>query len=116
MSRKHLTIPGLLESITTNINAPKTINQEADELIHGDRQKIYGRPLADFRRTAMIWSAILGITVTPSQVALCMVGLKIARLVQSPTHRDSIVDGCGYFGTLDMVNEDEEAEKNASAR
>ena len=60
--------------------------------------------------TALIWSAILGITVTPQQVALCMVGVKISREVNK--HKaDNIVDGCGYFRTLEMVHEKLEEEE-----
>lgn len=80
----------------------ETILQEAQRLVHGDRGEAYGHPLDDFSKTAKIWSAILGIDVTPQQVALCMVGVKISREVNAPK-RDNRVDGAGYFETLDMV-------------
>ena len=41
---------------------------EAQGLVHGDRQTAYGHPLHDFSRTAMMWSAILGTTVTVQMV------------------------------------------------
>lgn len=78
--------------------------QIADSLVSGDRQQDYGHPIEDFTRTALIWEAILGIEVTPEQVALCMVGVKISREVNQ--HKaDNIIDGCGYLRTLEMVYE-----------
>ena len=80
----------------------ETILEEAKRIVHGDRGENYGHPFEDFSRTAKIWSAILGVEVEPEQVALCMVGVKISREVNRPK-RDNIVDGAGYFETLDMV-------------
>ena len=80
----------------------ETILEEAHRLVHSDRGNSYGHPFFDFSRTARIWSAILDIDVTPEQVALCMVGLKISREVNMPK-RDNRVDGAGYFETLQMV-------------
>ena len=37
-----------------------------------------------------------GHDVDPEQVALCMAGIKIARLIQTPTHADSWLDLAGY--------------------
>lgn len=73
------------------------ILDEANRLTHGDRNKNYGTPYVNHKRIADIWSVILGIEVTPAQVALCMAGVKIARLVETPDHLDSFVDGCAYL-------------------
>jgi hypothetical protein len=78
---------------------------EANHLIHGARQKTYLHPWDDFGRTAKIWSAILRIPIKPEQVALCMIGVKLSRLVATPDHRDSLVDIAGYAGTYEMVCE-----------
>lgn len=76
----------------------------AKSLVCGDRSKDYGHPLDDFSRTAKIWSAILDKDVTAEQVALCMVGVKISR--QCNKHKDdNIIDGIGYFLTLNMIQE-----------
>ena len=83
----------------------ESILEEAKRIVHGDRGENYGHPFEDFSRTAQIWSAILGIDVEPEQVALCMVGVKISREVHRPK-RDNIVDGAGYFETLDMVKKE----------
>lgn len=82
------------------------ILERANELIHNDRNKDYGHPLDDFTRTGKIWSAILGVPVSAEQVALCMVGVKMSRLCNSPDHKDSIADGAGYFGTYEMVRDE----------
>jgi hypothetical protein len=83
----------------------ESILDEAKRIVHGDRGENYGHPFEDFSRTAQIWSAILNIEVTPEQVALCMIGVKISREVNRPK-RDNIVDGAGYFETLDMVKKE----------
>jgi hypothetical protein len=83
----------------------ESILDEAKRIVHGDRGENYGHPFEDFSRTAKIWSAILNIKVTPEQVALCMIGVKISREVNRPK-RDNIVDGAGYFETLDMVKKE----------
>lgn len=79
-----------------------SILEEAQSLVHGDRGDAYGHPFDDFSKTALIWQAIFGIPVTPEQVALAMVGVKISREVNKPK-RDNRVDGAGYFETLEMV-------------
>jgi hypothetical protein len=89
----------------------ENVLEEAERLVYGNRQADYGHPLDDFSKTAKIWSAILGVDVTPEQVALCMVGVKISRQVNRPK-RDNIVDGAGYWATLELViNERERREK-----
>ena len=75
---------------------------EAHNLVHGVRGEDYGHPYEDFSRTAKIWSAILGVDVTPEQVALCMIGVKISRECNKPK-RDNRIDIAGYAEALDMV-------------
>ena len=82
-----------------------TIASEAVSLVTGARQATYAPPRVNFARIAALWSPILGITVTPEQVALCSVQIKIAREIH--THqRDNLVDAIGYLLTLDAVTED----------
>lgn len=70
---------------------------EAERLTSTDRNKNYGTPLVNHDRIARIWSVLLKQEVTPSQVALCMVGVKLARLVETPDHEDSFIDGAAYL-------------------
>lgn len=53
-----------------------------DELagILSDREDQYGDPAKLFDEIARIWTVILSFPVEPEQVALCMVGVKLARL------------------------------------
>lgn len=68
----------------------------AKELVLGDRQGAYGPPSAAFRSIAELWSATLKAEVKPHEVALCLIQLKIARLISNPQHADSWVDAAGY--------------------
>ena len=84
------------------------ILKEAHRLTHGDRDKNYGTPYINHLRIAKMWSVVLEKEITPSQVALCMAGVKIARLVETPDHIDSFVDGAAYIaiaGELAVGNE-----------
>lgn len=83
----------------------ETILEEAQRLVHGDRQQDYGHPLDDFSKTAAMWSAILGCKVTAEQVGLCMMTVKISRQLNRPK-RDNLVDAAGYAATVQMVIEE----------
>lgn len=91
----------------------KSVCQEADELVSGARQSTYGHPFQNFTETAQIWQAILGrklapgARITPEEVGLCMIGVKIAREVNKPK-RDNLVDICGYAKTLEMCKDHRE--------
>lgn len=69
----------------------------AANLVSGDRAKDYGDAAESFTRLAALWSPILGVDVTPEQVALCLTQLKISRLIVTPCHTDSWVDAAGYI-------------------
>lgn len=81
-----------------------TLATEAINIVTGARQAAYAHPRVNFQRIADLWSPILGITVTPEQVALCSVQIKISRELH--THqRDNLVDAIGYLLTLDACRE-----------
>ena len=65
-----------------------------------ERRDDYGDPVEQFRAIAERWSITLGTPITPSQVALCMIDLKLARLAYDPGHVDSVVDVIGYAALL----------------
>tara|TARA_X000001382_G_scaffold126561_1_gene113303 strand:- start:889 stop:1161 length:273 start_codon:yes stop_codon:yes gene_type:complete len=67
-------------------------------LINGDRAKDYGDALDNHNRIAELWSVVFGIKVTAYQVVLCLILLKVARLIHSPTKKDSWIDLAGYSG------------------
>ena len=68
-----------------------------------ERRDDYGDPAEQFRAIADLWSITLGTPITPSQVALCMIDLKLARLAYDPGHVDSMVDVIGYAALLKEV-------------
>jgi hypothetical protein len=68
-----------------------------------ERRDDYGDPVEQFRAIADRWSITLGMPITPSQVALCMIDLKLARLAYDPGHVDSMVDVIGYAALLREV-------------
>jgi len=72
------------------------ILQTAIRLTMGDRNDQNGDPFENHQRIAQIWSVILGQKIEPYQVALCMAGLKLARLAYNPLE-DSFVDGAAYL-------------------
>jgi len=72
------------------------ILDEAKRLTHTDRQKNYGSPYVNHKRIAGLWSVYLETEITPSQVALCLCLVKIARLIETPDHEDSFIDLAAY--------------------
>jgi hypothetical protein len=68
-----------------------------------ERGAAYGDAAASMSMVAARWSLTLGYTVTPAQVVLCMIDLKLARLVHDPKHRDSAADVIGYAALLPEV-------------
>jgi Domain of unknown function (DUF6378) len=70
------------------------------------RRREYGASVDLFERVAMRWSQVLGTSVTPAQVIVCLVDLKLARLSHDPRHLDSITDIAGYASCLAEVLSD----------
>ena len=68
-----------------------------------ERSKTYGDPGRAMAAIAARWSITLGHTVTPAQVVLCMIDLKLTRLARDPKHQDSILDIAGYAAVLHEV-------------
>jgi len=87
------------ETTTTNESTTLRVEalREAARIISGERNKQYGNPEDNFERTAKIWSVILGIEITNEDVAMMMVGLKVARYAsKSGFQPDTWVDIAGY--------------------
>jgi hypothetical protein len=73
--------------------------RDAANIITGDRDKQYGGPEENFERISKIWSIILGVSITREDVAMMMVGLKVARYAnKSGFQPDTWVDIAGYAG------------------
>jgi len=69
-----------------------------------DRNASYEEPENSFATIARLWDAYLKAkldpTITPADVAAMQILLKVARLVNNPTHHDSAVDVAGYAACL----------------
>ena len=83
----------------------KTILKEAHEIIYGDREKTYGDPSKNLSLIGQLWGAYLGQDISDYDVAYLMIMLKIARLSNTPDHRDSLVDICGYAALVDRIQQ-----------
>lgn len=82
---------------------PESIFDEAKQVVE-QRAAQYDVRERNFARIAGIWSVIFEREVTPEQVALCMIGMKLAREMYKPS-RENRVDICGYADCLeDLVN------------
>ena len=71
------------------------ILEEALQITTGDRHNDYGDCRIELERLATLWSVIFETTVTPNQVSLAMIALKITRQMNS-NKRDNWVDMAGY--------------------
>lgn len=86
-----------------------SILMEAEKIVNGARRNAYGHPENNFQRIADLWNAYLVNRIDPDapvsnqDVALMMCLMKIARLLETPTHRDSLVDLAGYAATVEML-------------
>ena len=88
-------------------DSTETIADKAKKIVFGDREQTYGDPGKNLHMIAGMWSAYLGIEITPEQVCDMMVQLKIARLKSSPDHEDSKVDIIGYTLLKERLKENE---------
>jgi hypothetical protein len=86
---------------------------EAADLIDGQRNDQHGDKNANFTNIARLWSAYLGVEVSPEDVAFLMVLLKMARRWTGCFNRDDYLDLCGYAGIgYELALAEAEAEQN----
>lgn len=87
-----------------------SILKEANTIIYGDREKTYGHPSKNLKTIATMWNAYLEAkpseAVTPKDVAALMMLVKVARFANDPTHRDNLVDICGYAALIERCDEE----------
>lgn len=104
---KEYTVPHYA-GISTAAGTPlpkESAAQEAQRVVNGVRGNDYGSARDNMQLTADIWSAILQHKVTAEEVALCMIGVKIARELHTHKH-DNLVDICGYTLVLEKLYEE----------
>lgn len=83
----------------------RSVCEDAKRVVEA-REPLYGDPTPGYRRVAALWSAVLGVTVSPRQVALCMILMKVSR--ESGKHQwDNLVDIAGYAENLGRMMQHE---------
>lgn len=68
-----------------------------------ERKKIYGSPKDNFELIAQRWSNLLNIDITPAQVVLMMLDLKIVRMQNNPDYYNNLMDDKRYAACLGEV-------------
>lgn len=97
-------------AVNQEIGRPKNVLEKASDAVNGDRADNYGDQLTNFtniadRMTITLREKLIA-PITPQEVALLMLDVKLARLVKTGgRHEDSIVDIAGYALCLEKVNE-----------
>ena len=84
---------------------PEQLLEQAASVVR-DRRHTYGQAHDLFERVAARWSQVLGITVAPGDVIVCLIDLKVARPTHNPRHLDSIIDIAGYAAILAELLDD----------
>ena len=82
----------------------EAIFDEARLLIQ-DRGRVYGSPYTNHKRIAELWTGLFEFPITAHQVVLAMAAVKLARLVETPSHHDSVVDAVAYLAFYEDVLE-----------
>ncbi len=93
----------------------RSILEEAQEIIHGDRNRDYGHPLDNHECTGGMMSWYLKRkypggkwTLDAEDVCVFNILQKVSRLANTPGHRDSLMDIAGYAGNVEMVIDERE--------
>ena len=110
----------IVEKLVEEVNKPKKLKavkpktsvlEEAQTIIYGDREKTYGHPAKNLKTIANMWNAYLNnmddanFSVTAKDVAAMMMLVKVARFANDPSHRDNLVDVCGYAALIERCDE-----------
>lgn len=84
---------------------PKSVLDEAKAII-SERGDDYGNEIENnFERISALFQFATGHVLTPSDAAIFMVCLKLARIREAPFKRDSYVDAVAYLAFAAELNE-----------
>ena len=72
------------------------ILEQAKQIVCTDREETYGEPENNFSLIAALWSTYISREISPEDVAMMMVLLKIARIKTGKHKADNYIDLCGY--------------------
>ena len=76
----------------------------AKKCVCGQREQDYGTPESNFQLIANLWRMYLGVDITPTDVAMMMALMKIARIKNGGGTGDSFVDLAGYAACGGEIN------------
>lgn len=91
-----------IESAKASPPKAESILEEAQRIVHGQRNQDYGSPLANFTQTAGLINATFGTEFIAEDIPILMILLKISRH-RHKRKRDNLVDIAGYAATAEMV-------------
>lgn len=101
------------KDVVENITYREEVLDEARRIVVGARNTQYGGPEENFRRIAIIWEVIKGVKFSDEDVAMMMVGLKVARFAaNSGFQADTWTDVVGYAACGYEVGKKEDEKKN----
>lgn len=89
--------------------AAATFLDKVKDAVTGPREKEYGDKTENHARIAKLWNMWItetkedGDAITPYDVAVMMLMVKLARLMQSPGHQDSHIDIAGYAACMEEI-------------
>lgn len=98
-------VAGMVRFVSTHETRTNVL-EEAQKLVDGDRRDDYGHPAENHARTAQMWSAFLGLQITPRQVCMMNILQKCARDAHVPIH-DTLVDIAGYARNAQLCTKEE---------
>lgn len=75
---------------------------DSEHPIVNERRKVREKPHLHFQRVAKMWEGVIGCSISPEQVILCMALLKIAREA-GVADQDNIDDAVGYLSLIPEV-------------
>lgn len=88
----------------------QSVIQEAQNIIHGDREQTYGHPSKNLEKIATQWTLYLRhkynqqLILSAEDVCWMMADLKKVRQMNADK-RDNLVDAIGYIGLIERINE-----------
>lgn len=81
------------------------ILDKAKEIVKGARETTYGKPEDCFNTIANLWGSYLDIAISPTDVAMLMVLLKMARAKGNTGYADNYIDIAGYAACAGEIND-----------
>ena len=82
--------------------------------ILSQRGSIYGSSKSNHERISELWSAYYGSYISPMQVSIMQLLVKVSRLSETPNHKDSVKDIIGYAVIYQELYDDYDKEFGVS--